>query len=65
MILVRIVSATRDPTATLPENSHTEAISMACLRVREREDTEVAKELATSLAPEFVSYFQGMDNTRG
>lgn len=28
---------------------------MACLRVREREATEVAKELATSLAPTRVS----------
>jgi hypothetical protein len=27
------------------------AIHMACIMVREREDTEVAKELATSLAP--------------
>lgn len=51
MILVRMVSATREPTATLPENSQAEAMTMACLRVREREETDVAKELATSLAP--------------
>ena len=39
------------PTKTAPANSQTAAIHMACLRVKERDDTEVAKELATSLAP--------------
>ncbi len=39
------------PTSTAPRNSHTAAIHMACRRVRDREDTEVANELATSLAP--------------
>jgi hypothetical protein len=51
MILVRIVSATRAPTATEPQNSMTVAMKMACLRVRERDDTDVANELATSFAP--------------
>lgn len=49
--LVRIVSVTREPTSIAPANSITEAMHMACLRVSEREATEVAKELATSLAP--------------
>ena len=48
---LRTVSATRSPTDTLPASSQTEAIIMACLRVSDLEDTEVAKELATSLAP--------------
>jgi len=51
MILVRMVSATRAPTAIEPVNSMAEAIIIACIIVREREETEVAKELATSLAP--------------
>ena len=51
MTLVRIVSVTRDPTSMAPANSITEAMHMACLRVSEREATEVANELATSLAP--------------
>ena len=55
MTLVRIVSVTRAPTSMAPANSITEAMHMACLRVSEREATEVAKELATSLAPRTVS----------
>jgi hypothetical protein len=51
MTFVRIVSVTREPTSMAPANSMTEAMHMACLRVSEREATEVAKELATSLAP--------------
>ena len=51
-ILLRMVSATRDPTRTAPANSITEAIIMACFIVREREETDVAKELATSFAPD-------------
>jgi hypothetical protein len=51
MTLVRMVSVTRDPTSIAPANSMTEAMHMACLRVSEREATEVAKELATSFAP--------------
>ena len=39
------------PTRTAPTNSMTVAISMACTSVRDLEDTDVAKELATSLAP--------------
>lgn len=41
------------PTSTAPRNSITVAIHMACQRVNDREDTDVAKELATSLAPMF------------
>ena len=52
-ILFRIVSATRDPTRTAPANSITVAMSMACFIVKDREETEVAKELATSFAPMF------------
>ena len=50
-ILLRTVSATRSPTATLPANSQTDAIIMACFKVSDLDDTEVANELATSLAP--------------
>ena len=49
--LVRMVSVTREPTSMAPANSMTEAMHMACLRVSEREATDVAHELATSLAP--------------
>lgn len=59
MILVRMVSATRSPTATLPANSQTEATAIACLRVRDLDETDVANELATSLAPG-----QGVVSTR-
>lgn len=52
-ILDLIVSATRAPTSNAPANSITEAINMACKRVRDLEETEVAKALATSLAPMF------------
>jgi hypothetical protein len=52
MILVRIVSATRLPTETLPANSQTEAMAMACFMVNDLDETEVANEFATSFAPE-------------
>jgi hypothetical protein len=52
-ILLRMVSATRDPTRTAPANSITVAISIACFIVKDREETDVAKELATSFAPMF------------
>ena len=55
MTLVRMVSVTREPTSMAPANSMTEAMHIACLRVSEREATEVAKELATSLAPSEVN----------
>lgn len=53
MILLRRVSVTREPTATEPENSATAATAIACFIVREREETDVANEFATSFAPEF------------
>lgn len=51
MIPFLIVSATRAPTSTAPRNSQRAAARQACLIVRDRDETEVAKELATSLAP--------------
>jgi hypothetical protein len=51
IIFVRIVSATREPTATLPANSHTAAMHIACFIVKDLDETDVANELATSLAP--------------
>lgn len=51
MIFVRIVSGTRVLTAMEPVNSMHVAINMACFIVRDREDTDVAKEFAASLAP--------------
>jgi len=51
MILVRMVSETREPTATEPVNSMMLAMATACFMVKERDETDVAKELATSLAP--------------
>lgn len=51
MTFSRMVSATREPTETEPANSVTEATRTACFMVRQREEMEVAKELATSLAP--------------
>lgn len=51
MMRLRRVSATREPTDTEPPNSATAAMAIACFMVRERDETEVAKELATSLAP--------------
>jgi hypothetical protein len=39
------------PTPTAPANSITVAIIIACFIVRDLEDTEVAKEFATSFAP--------------
>ena len=55
MILSRTVSATREPTLIDPASSMQAAISIACLSVRDREETEEANELATSLAPNLVS----------
>ena len=52
MTFSRMVSATREPTETEPANSVTEAMRTACFMVRQREEMDVAKELATSLAPE-------------
>jgi hypothetical protein len=52
-IFVRTVSDTRAPTVTAPVNSITVATIMAWVRVSDREDTDVAKEFATSLAPIF------------
>lgn len=48
MIPFLIVPATRAPTVTAPRNSNMAAPMMACLKVRERDETEVAQELATS-----------------
>ena len=42
-----MVSATRAPTRTAPVNSQQAAAKTACFIVRDREETEVAKELAT------------------
>ena len=53
MTLFLIVSATRDPASTAPPNSHTVAINIACFMVKDREETDVAKLLATSFAPMF------------
>lgn len=50
-----MVSATLSPTETLPANSQKEAITMACFSVNDLDETEVAKELATSLAPSQIS----------
>jgi len=50
-ILVRIVSATREPTAIEPETSVKHAMAIACFIVRDRDEMDVANELATSLAP--------------
>lgn len=50
-ILVLMVSATRPPTPMAPANSHIVANTMACLRVTEWEETDVAQEFATSFAP--------------
>lgn len=50
-ILIRIVSATPLPAAMLPPSSHIEAKNTACFNVRDREETDVANELATSFAP--------------
>ncbi len=41
------------PTSRAPRNSVNEAMTMACGRVKDRDETDVAKELATSLAPMF------------
>src|SRR2546430_17540655 len=47
-ILLRIVSAKREPTRTAPLKSVTVAFRIACFIVSEGEETEVAKELAIS-----------------
>lgn len=54
MILSRTVAATREPTLTDPANSMQAAMTIACLSVRDREETDEANELATSLAPSWV-----------
>lgn len=41
------------PTRTAPRNSVQEAINMACNMVKDRDETDVANEFATSLAPMF------------
>lgn len=46
-----MVSATRAPTSTAPRNSQSAAAKQACFIVNERDETDVAKEFATSLAP--------------
>lgn len=46
-----IVLAVRPPTETAPANSMMEAASAACFMVRDLDATDVANELATSLAP--------------
>ena len=51
MIFPRMVSAVFFPSRMAPDASVNIPIITACLRVREPEPTEVAKELATSLAP--------------
>lgn len=50
-ILPRMLSAVLGPSAMAPVSSMTVAIMQACFSVKLREPTEVAKELATSLAP--------------
>lgn len=61
MTLVRIVSVTWAPTAMAPANSMQEAMTMACFNVRDREATDVAKELATSLAPKIHRQIQSSE----
>lgn len=46
-----MVSATLAPTKSAPRNSQIAAARTACFILKDREDTDVAKELATSLAP--------------
>lgn len=52
-ILFLIVSETLEPTKTAPKNSQRAARIMACQYFKDLEETEEAKELATSLAPMF------------
>lgn len=59
MTFSRMVSATREPTDTEPANSVTEAMRTACFMVRQREEMDVAKELATSLAPGLLVLVRG------
>lgn len=61
MTLVRIVSVTWAPTAIAPANSMQEAMTMACFKVRDRDATDVAKELATSLAPRIDRQIQSSE----
>src|SRR5947207_3200564 len=49
--LCRMVSATLAPTLTEPANSIQAAMAIACFIVKDRDDTDDANELATSLAP--------------
>lgn len=51
MIPSLIVSATPEPNKSAPKNSVKQATMQACPRDKDPDDTEVAKELATSLAP--------------
>jgi hypothetical protein len=64
-IFVRIVSATRDPTATDPPNSVKEAMIMACFMVNDRDDTDVANEFATSFAPTRCDWLVARSNLDG
>lgn len=52
-ILFLIVSETLEPAKTAPNNSQSAAKIMACQYFKDLEETEDAKELATSLAPIF------------
>lgn len=51
MLTTRIVVVTWAPSPMAPENSHTDAMSSACLMVMARDPTEDPKALATSFAP--------------
>ncbi|KAH3688952.1 hypothetical protein WICPIJ_000066 [Wickerhamomyces pijperi] len=53
MILDLMASETLAPAKTAPKNSMIAAKIIACQYFKEREETEEAKELATSLAPMF------------
>ena len=52
-ILLQALSATRLLTRTAPAISIVIAMSIACLTVKDREETKVPNELATSFAPMF------------
>lgn len=52
-ILFLMVSETLEPTNTAPRNSMMAARIIACQYFKDLEETEVEKELATSLAPIF------------
>ena len=53
-----MVLVTRAPTSTAPANSQIPAAIIACRKVNDRDDTDVAKEFATSLAP--IPYCRGI-----